>query len=219
MNMKCFARWEQDSGSGVCFRDQTILQFGNSWKLLASFVLLNPGSALPLDEVDQTEYLRSKTLPFFVEPSPGETYVEFSIDRLMGDVIKLFSSEYSGGTIRLLNLFNLKNQDSNEAVEQLLSNQLHPKIFSKNHEIIFCDAPVIIASGGHANNYPKIKQELIRHISLAKEENLYRIAAVDNKQFSIVKAEPDGKGLVYSYHPSYTFKYGNTTDIGELSAN
>lgn len=54
MSMKCFARWEPESGSGVCFRDQTILQFGNSWKLLASFVLLNPGSALPLDEVGAT---------------------------------------------------------------------------------------------------------------------------------------------------------------------
>lgn len=214
--MKCFARWEQERISGACFRDQTILQFGDSWELLASIVLLNPGSALPLDNSDQTEYLRSKSLHYFVEPSVDETYLEFSIDRLMGDVIKLFSRKYSGGTIRLLNLFNLKNQDSNEAVEQLLLNQSHPKMFSKNQEIKFCDAPVIIASGGNGSNHLRLKQELIRHISLAKENNLYRIAAVNNKQFSVVKAVPDSKGLIYSYHPSYTFKYGNTTDIGEL---
>jgi hypothetical protein len=218
MNMKCFARWEQESLSGACFRDQTILQFGDSWELLASFVLLNPGSALPLDTSDQSEYLRSKSLPFFVEPSVGEAYLEFSIDRLMGDVIKLFACKYSGGTIRLLNLFNLKNQDSNEAVEQLLLNQSHAKMFSKDHEIVFFDAPVIIASGDNANNHLKLKPELIRHISLAKAENLYRLAVVNNKQFSIVQAAPDSKGLIYSYHPSYTFKYGNTTDIGDLCA-
>jgi len=218
MNMKCFARWESDGKSEFFFRNQTILQFGDSWELLASFVLLNPGSALPLNEADKTEYLRSKSLPFFVEPSVGETYVEFSIDRLMGDIIKLFAQEYSGGTIRLFNLFNLKNPDSNEAVEQLLSNQSHPKMFSKIQEINFCDAPVIIASGGNANLHPRLKQELIRHISLVKEKNLYRIAAVENKRFSIVKAEPDNNGMIYSYHPSYTFKYGNSTGIGELSA-
>lgn len=155
MSMKCFARWEKDREAEVFFRDQTILKFGDSWELLASFVLLNPGSALPLNEADQTEYLRSKSLPFFVEPSVGETYVEFSIDRLMGDVIKLFAREYSGGTIRLFNLFNLKNQDSNEAVEQLLSNHSHPKMFSNNQKINFCDAPVIIASGGNTNNHPR----------------------------------------------------------------
>ena len=90
--MQCFARWEKDDASGVFFRDQTILQFGNNWDLLASFILLNPGSALPLNHESKTEYLRSKKLPYFVEPKAGESYLEFSIDRLMRDVLKLFST-------------------------------------------------------------------------------------------------------------------------------
>lgn len=216
MSMRCFARWEKEANSEVFFRDQTILQFGDSWEILASFVLLNPGSALPLNEADQTEYLRSKSLPFFVESTDGETYVEFSIDRLMNDVIKLFASEYSCGSIRLYNLFNLKNQDSNEALDQFVTNQTHPKILVKEQEVKFCDAPVIIASGGNANNNPTLKRVLSQYISLAKVENLYKIARVDEKLFSIVKAEPDVHGFVDSFHPSHTFKYGNTTNIGEL---
>jgi len=34
---------------------------------------------------------------------------------------------------------------------------------------------------------------------------------VANHQFAIIKAEPDDGGLIDSYHPFYTFKYGNQT--------
>jgi hypothetical protein len=214
--MRCFARWEKEANSEVFFRDQTILQFGDSWELLASFVLLNPGSALPLNDADQTEYLRSKALPFFVEPTDGETYVEFSIDRLMNDVIKLYASEYSGGSIRLHNLFNLKNQVSNEALDQFVANQTRPKMLTKEQDVKFCDAPALIASGGNGNNNQTLKRVLSQYISLANVENLHKIARVDKRLFSIVKAKPDEHGLIDSYHPSYTFKYGNTTNIGEL---
>jgi hypothetical protein len=67
--MRCFARWKKDDDSEVFFRDQTILQFGDEWDLRANFVLLNPGSALPLNDIDQTEFLKSNKLPFFVEPA------------------------------------------------------------------------------------------------------------------------------------------------------
>ncbi len=216
--MRCFARWHKDSESGANFRDQTILQFGDSWELRASFVLLNPGSALPLSEIDQTGFLRSKALPFFIEPAGGETYVKFSIDRLMNDVIKLFAAKHSGGTIKLYNLFNLKNQNSGEAIEQFSANQAYPKMFATDQEIKFCGAPVIIASGGKAFKNARTERELARYISLADASRLYKIAGAGKKSFSIVKAVPDEQGLVDSYHPSYTFKYGNSTSLGELGA-
>lgn len=213
--MQCFARWEKDDKAGVFFRDQTILQFGNSWDLLANFILLNPGSALPLNEVSKTDFLRAKKLPFFVEPKAQEKYVEFSIDRLMQDVLKLFSFSYNGGTIRLYNLFNLKNQYSGEAIEQFKENAKHPKMFSSESEIKFCDAPVIVASGGNAKD-SELKKQLIKHIQLAPKDNLFALRQKEPKKYSLTRAEPDAAGFVDSYHPSYTFKYGNTTDIGEL---
>jgi len=196
--MRCFERWHKDNESGACFRDQTILQFGASWELRASFVLLNSGSALPLNAIDQTEYLRTLGLPFFIEPSGGGTYVEFSIDRLMNDVIKLFASEYSGGTIKLYNLFNLKNQNSGEAIEQFPANQSQQKMFATDQEIKFCDAPVVISSGGKAFEHDRTKRELVRYISLANACNLYKIAGAGKNLFSIVKAVPDQHGLVDS---------------------
>lgn len=182
-------------------------------------MLLNPGSALPLNDTDQTGFLRSKALPFFVEPVGGETYVEFSINRLMNDVIKLFASEHSSGTIKLYNLFNLKNQNSGEAMEQFPANQTHPKMFATDQEIKFCDAPVVIASGGKAFENDRTKRELARYILLANANSLYKIACTGNKTFSIIKTAPDKLGFVDSYHPSYTFKYGNSTSIGDLFYN
>ncbi len=57
----------------------------------------------------------------------------------------------------------------------------------------------------------------MRYLSRAEVDNLYRITSVSNNQFAILKTEPDEKGFVSSYHPSYTFKYGNTTSLGDLA--
>jgi len=214
--VKCFARWYSDCHGGASFRDQTILQFGDSWEFRASFVLLNPGSALPLNESDQTDWLRDKDLPFFVSPKDGEKYVQFSVDRLMRDVMTLFSAHFSGGAIRLHNLFNLKNQDSADAVDQIAAYSSHPKMFAKDADIRFCHAPVIVASGGYSENNDVLRAELIRLVRLARLEFLFALSRIAPRSFSILQATPNGDGFVKSYHPSYTFKYGNTTTIGEI---
>jgi len=215
--MRCFARWEKDDSNEVFFRDQTILQFGENWNLLANFVLLNPGSALPMSDVDQTDLLRSKKLNCFIEPKSGEKYAEFNLDPLMRNIIKLFSSTHSGGSIKLYNLFNLKNQNSNKAQEELLTYQSHPKMFTRDDEIKYCNAPVIVASGANAKSNFNLKSQLIRHIKLAEAENLYKLARISKNEFSIIKAEPDNTGFIDgSYHPSYTFNYGNSASLGDL---
>ncbi|MBE0377632.1 MULTISPECIES: hypothetical protein [Pseudoalteromonas] len=214
--MRCFARWEKDDSAEVFFRDQTILQFGDSWDFLANVILLNPGSALPMNEDDKTELLRSKGLPFFVEPDDQEKYLEFFIDPLMRYIFKLFKEKHSGGSIRLYNLFNLKNQHSNDAINQIKKNSTHSKMFAKDHEIKFCNAPVLIASGGNAKKNTILKQELTRYISLVESDKLFKLAKQADKQYSILKATPDKYGFIESYHPSFTFKYGNATDLGQF---
>ena len=116
LNSKCFARWKE-LDSNLSFRDQTILQFGDSWNLLANIVLLNPGSAMPVKEKGiQNKYLEDKNLSFYVS-GDGE-YYEFNLDPLMKNLIKLYSSKYDGGVIKIYNLFNLKNQKSNKAIDE-----------------------------------------------------------------------------------------------------
>jgi len=213
--MRCFCRWDVHSPK-LSFRDQTILQFGDSWDLIANFVLLNPGSALPLNTTNQTDFLKSKSLPFFIEPIEDEVYLEFKTDPLMKTLIKLFAGEFTGGVIKIYNLFNLKNQDSEQALKQLIQYRQHGKMFTKDAEIRFCDAPVIIASGGNVNDSTMLKQELIRHIGIASNDRLYRLGKISDKQFSILKVIANHNNMIESYHPSFTFKYGNTTNLGDL---
>ncbi len=212
---KCFARWKKDNNSNACFRDQTILQFGDSWKLLANFILLNPGSASPKDEINkQNKLLEAKDLPFYINDK-NNGYYEFTIDRLMNDLLKLYSAKHPrGGVLKLYNLFNLKNQHSGAAIECFKNNKHNPNmLYTTPEEIRFADAPVIIASGRKAASDETLKRELKKYIELANTSQLYSLSKsnVDRKLFAIVKTEPDENGIIASYHPSYTFKYGNTT--------
>jgi hypothetical protein len=207
-DVKCFARWrEQDYG--LCFRDQTILQFGGSWRLLANFILLNPGSALPIDRTPKNEYLQSKNLPFYID-GDGE-YYSFYIDRLMNDLLKLYSSKYGGGVIKIYNLFNLKNQDSGSAIEQYKQHKSSRYIHTEPKDIKYCDAPVVVAVGGNVHADLGLKEELKKYISLADPSSLYSLVKIGDKEFTVKKAHPNDSGLIDSYHPSYTFKYGNIT--------
>jgi len=212
MNMQCFARWYKDEESGLCFRDQTILQFGNSWDLLANVILLNPGSAVPNDMEQQDKRLASKALPYFISPKDGH-YYNFTIDRLMRDVIQLYKQSYAGGVIKIYNLFNLKSQHSGQAIKQFKSHSNHAHMLTMQEDVCYGKKPVIIATGGNAFADAILTTELKKYISLASTEQLYALTKIAEHQFAIHKAEVNDVGLIESYHPSYTFKYGNITQF------
>jgi len=212
--MRCFARWKEDISTGLCFRDQTILQFGDNWDLLASFVLLNPGSAMPRDMKPCDEFLREKDMLFFVEGN-GSHYYEFSIDRLMRDLLNLYAANHSGGVLKLYNLFNLKNQDSASAMEQFKANKQHPDMFTPDKDIRYGDAPVIIGAGDNAFADAALTGEMKKCIAKAKPDQLYALSKVGDHLLSFIPTKPDDDGLVSSYHPSYAFKYGNQTQFGD----
>ncbi len=208
--MQCFARWHEDTDTGLCFRNQTILQFGDSWEVLANFILLNPGSAVPKNPMPQDDYLLSQNLPFTLQLEVYP-YHEFSIDPLMRDLIKLYAEKYSGGVIKIYNLFDLKNQHSNNALEHYKTHKLHSYMQTPITEIDYCNAPVVIACGENAFADEDLVQQLKTFIALADKDKLYALSRINTREFSVVKAEPDEQGIVQSYHPSFTFKYGNRT--------
>lgn len=166
MNMQCFARWHEEEQSGLCFRDQTILQFGDSWDLLASFILLNPGSAVPKDMEPQDGLLKSKKMPYFI-PSEGVHYYRFTIDRLMNDLLRLYAQAYTGGVIKIYNLFNLKNQDSGSAIEQFMAHRNHANMFTHQEGVCYGSKPVIIATGSNAYSDKSLTAEQKKYIALA----------------------------------------------------
>jgi hypothetical protein len=209
--MNCFARWKRGRSPAAYFRDQTVLQFGGGWDLLASFILLNPGSAMPAGQDSQNEFLAAKRLPYFVTPRDGEQYFAFTIDPLMRSLVQLFSPVFPRGVIKLYNLFNFRNQDSSDALADLERHSHEPAMFSNASEILFAGRPVVIAAGRAPFAVARLGNELRKYVSLCDPSLLYTVSKIGTKKFAVTKAQVGPDGLVDSFHPSHTCKYGNST--------
>ena len=212
--MKCYARWRELENGGLCVRDQTILQFGESWDLLASLVLFNPGSALPNRDAVATEFLSSRGLPYFIGAADGQQYYEFNLDPLMRSVLKAAAEVFSDGAIKIYNLFNIKNQNSGEAVGNFESQVANPLIYTRADEVRYLSAPVVFACGLMASGNPALERQLLFHVEQAPKHQMFGLLKTSHKCFTI---EPIGvSSVLNTYHPSFTFKYGNRTDFRGL---
>lgn len=115
--MKVFARYYTEEDK--TYRLSTILQFGDSWDLIGSVVLLNPGSAEPKSRLDDDTL--EKLSQHIGEQAVSKEWFEFSSDQTMKNIEKVFSGEKFGnkkelnGTIQLFNLFNTRNPHSVDA--------------------------------------------------------------------------------------------------------
>lgn len=170
--MKCFARWQELPENRLFIRDQTLLQFGNSWNLRTSFVLFNPGSAIPKSDTSQSEYLASLDLPYFIEG--GErNYYEFHLDPLMRNLIKAASTVFEGGVIEIYNLFNIKNQNADRAVRDLTSGIDDSLIYTPMAEVKYLEAPVVIACGRMTTGTPGLERQLACYVDQADPRQLF----------------------------------------------
>lgn len=217
-SFNCYARWRIDAG--LKFRDQTILQFGESWHLLATIVLLNPGSAEPVEpEPVSDKSLQDRLISYglsVAEKGDGE-YRSFKIDPLMRSVVKLFLSRYKGGVIKLLNLFNLKDPKSTSACKQMNKYRDHQFMFTPDKEIYVDSAPVVFACGKQVLTNELLKKQLSRVIDNSTENPLFKNARIADRKYSFVSIPNSVKAEeIDCYHLSYTCKYGNRTCLGEF---
>ena len=208
--MNCYARWMKDEESGLFYRDQTILQFGSSWDLIANIISLNPGSATPKNDIKMNNFLSSKKLPYYIDTNENQNYYEFGLDPFMRNILKCFSKQHEGGVIKIYNLFNLKNQTSKRAIEEYYENKENKFIHTNIDDIKYENKQVVIATGDNGLK-DELINELKKYIHHSEIENLYSIQKIKDREFTILKDEVNSEGLIYSYHPSHTFAYGNKT--------
>lgn len=213
--MRCFARWRLCPKTGLAFRDQTVLQFGDRWDLLASFVLLNPGSALPATPTSATDELRGRSLPY-VEDSGGEDgeYFEFRLDPLMRYLLKGISSLAGGGAIRIYNLFNLRKANAGAAIRALPDSANDKRMFDEMPNVRFLDAPVVFACGKACGDNSVLKEQLARFLSVTSVAQRYGIVRIGERAFSVEKIEE--ADVSHTYHPSYSCARGNATTFHNL---
>ncbi len=194
--MKVYAEYFEESG--LSFRKNTILQFGDSWELIGNIVLANPGSAEPITSIDENEVTHIQD--FYKAYRENEAFNlnhwhQFGSDPTMQRVEKIFNGGYVNkskelnGVIQLFNVFNIKNQNLEEAVEQIGVDS--PLLFSIGIENHFHDKPTYF---GFSQEVLGLGSDILRPVA----ENIFNNATEEVKK--IYKEEFEDNAF---YHPTY----------------
>lgn len=108
--MKVYAHFREKDG--VMYRWRTLLQFGNSWQVVGSVVMKNPGSAYPLTPNQPVSDMF--ILPELQAIDDSELWYEFKPDITMSCITRLFEAQ--AGVIQIFNLFNIREADLAQAL-------------------------------------------------------------------------------------------------------
>lgn len=150
--MNVFAEYIQ-LPNGQEFRKKTLLQFGNSTKLIGSAILINPGSSNPINEIGehfntiQSFYLENHEISIL--ESELCNWRIFNIDSTMRFVAKVFNGGYVGdetnleGIIQLFNCSYYKEQNLALARNNLVN---YAEYNFKEHSLL-SNAPVYFGWG------------------------------------------------------------------------
>lgn len=193
--MKIYAEYFEENN--LIFRRNTILQFGDSWNLIGNIVLANPGSAKPIKDLDNDieDNLRN-FYSIYRENSEFqiENWHEFTPDQTMHRIKKIFNGGYLNniiklnGVIQLFNIFNIINQDLEEAVQQI--NIKSEFLYSIGIEKYFHDKPTYFGFSNSVlsnDKLRKIAQDIFDKSSNIIKKDIYSLDFNDNK----------------FYHPTY----------------
>lgn len=171
----------------------TILQFGDSWELIGSVIMKNPGSSnFKNDTPAKIDELN------LYDSGDNACWYEFNPDSTMYCIEQLFKEKYfpkdSGnlsGVIRIFNLFYSKEPNLNKALELYSSEDQIIDDLKQIKESI--NKPIYIGWGSlYRNPAFKIKANTI--FEIVKEHNPYLNEDIRKNRF---------------YHPMYLIRYGN----------
>lgn len=131
--MKVYGEFIEENG--LQFRTKTLLQFGDSWDLIGSIIMKNPGSALPLKPIQNDDIIRINK--FYSNNEALDNWFEFKADNTMKKIEPIFNGKYIGeeiklnGIIQIFNLFNIREKDISIAknlANNCISEFLYPNI-------------------------------------------------------------------------------------------
>ena len=162
--MKVYTHYKTIEEFNVGYRWRTLLQFGSSWDVIGSVVMMNPGSAnykygsnCWIEDKPTLDCLRS----FDYNGDQGEKWFEFNADATMFCVADLFAQYYGvpnqkdlQGVIQIFNLFYLREQKLGNALaknrELTFFKQINDSIFEQ--DIAALKQPVYLGFGALARS-------------------------------------------------------------------
>lgn len=119
-NLKVYGEFFREDG--LEYRTKTILQIGDSWDLIGTIIMKNPGSAFPTTKIHETEFKTIKN-KFYPEISV-DNWFEFKADSTMSRISEIFDGTYVdkkvelNGVIIIYNLFNIREAKIQIAVKK-----------------------------------------------------------------------------------------------------
>lgn len=169
--MKVYAHYLWSERDKFQYRWRTLLQFGNSWNVIGSVVMKNPGSAKPQNEVNNEETLRQLSC-FDQRPYPWHV---FSVDNTMRLIERLFTIKNGGnpldGVVQIFNLFNIRNADLEQALKD--GKSAKESVYSTIEEDIAAMriSPASVYIGwGALGNLPEFKQQANQYFAFIKDD-------------------------------------------------
>jgi hypothetical protein len=219
--MKVYAQLITDENTNIRFRKNTLLQFGDSNRLIGSAVLVNPGSAVPSSRgiVDlpliRTFYEQNHNIGIKDDTS---LWHEYTVDSTMRQLEKIFNGWYINvinegvrkpkkelnGVIQLFNLFNVMNAKQKDALIDYNTTQSKHKKFNESH--LFSDKPVYLGWGNLGKwDLEDISKEIFKELNFKSnpqydrtfDDNLFYHPGYINRSFS---RNPNSKKLLLDFY-------------------
>lgn len=182
-------------------RWRTLLQFGNSWDILGSVVMKNPGSAAVSCPVADAQVLQA--LRFFDGNKTREIWYEFTPDPTMYCVRDLFSEYHTihtheelNGVIQIFNLLYIRDAHLERALQKVA--QLGSKDLT-DYDVSHLVPPVYLGFSdlGKCATYQDTAQRFF-NAALAQGMKCYNEDFFKNK----------------FYHPLFLMRYARNTTYG-----
>ena len=234
--MKVYTHYNKIANTDMGYRWRTLLQFGNSWDVIGSIVMMNPGGAnfkYPDHHAETDKELLNHLRQFDNDQSFTEDWYEFGSDPTLNLVNELFTERARlngygnlNGVIQIFNLFYLKDPNPNKGIalnNQFKLNDINDKIF--NDDIKNLKAPCYLGFGQLSQHsqfrdkakcfFDKTIHELgVKYLSPVFEENSFMHP---RRLMRFMKNKPEGMlmKLQFCYDTRSSDKFQG--EIGYLS--
>ena len=196
--MKVYAHFREEGGR--MFRWRTLLQFGDSWQVVGSVVMKNPGSAYPLTPNHPVSDMF--ILPELQAIDDSELWYEFKPDITMSCITRLFGVQL--GVIQIFNLFNIREADLAQALH--LYDEASPNVYAQQEspqpsfhllstteqDISQLEGPVYLGWGPLGSD-TRFRQKAQQIFDAVKDKMSYLNSDFDSNPF---------------FHPLYLMQYG-----------
>lgn len=206
--MNVYAHFYQDEINDIQYRWRTLLQFGNSWDVIGTVYMKNPGSSKPIRyQKDLSEDIMVH-LKAFDDYNGMVEWAQFTVDNTMS-LVGMMMNEYFvynkkslNGVVQIFNLFNVRDADLGKAMRKE-KQSVSTYTYTVDVDIQHLVAPIYI---GWGNLWADVKHKVhaTKIFNAVLQKTNYLNSVLENNKY---------------YHPQYLMGRGKNRPNSILIRN